>query len=74
MIPLIIYVYGQGGNVSKALECIVQSEYLCMQHDLRNMVPAGALFRGAGLERLGGCRVNFECLQRPTIQTYGGTN
>ena len=48
-----LYQSFQGGNVSKALECIVQSEYLDVQHDLRTMMPAGKLFLGAAFERLG---------------------
>lgn len=49
----------QGGNLSKAMECILQSEYLDVQHDLRTMMPAGKLFLGAGYERLGASTCRF---------------
>lgn len=48
-----IDLYSQGGNMSKALEHILQSMFLNIQHDQRGLMPAAALFESASLERLG---------------------
>ena len=39
--------------MNKALEHILQSSLLNVQHDLRSSMPSGRLFQGASFERLG---------------------